>query len=77
MADGLATTIAGMGGGSGTTTYAENIGVMAATKVYSHRGVLGGGYLRDCTVHVPRISVRPSRSFRRVFWAVPQPCCTA
>lgn len=35
MADGLATTIAGSGGGSGTTTYAENIGVMAATKVYS------------------------------------------
>ena len=35
FADGLATTIAGFGGGSGTTTYAENIGVMAATKVYS------------------------------------------
>ena len=35
MADGVATTLAGMGGGSGTTTYAENIGVMAATKVYS------------------------------------------
>ncbi len=35
MADGIATTIAGAGGGSGTTTYAENIGVMAATKVYS------------------------------------------
>jgi len=35
MADGLATTLAGIGGGSGTTTYAENIGVMAATKVYS------------------------------------------
>ncbi len=35
MADGLATTLAGFGGGSGTTTYAENIGVMAATKVYS------------------------------------------
>lgn len=35
MADGLATTLAGVGGGSGTTTYAENIGVMAATKVYS------------------------------------------
>jgi NCS2 family nucleobase:cation symporter-2 len=30
MADGLATTLAGIGGGSGTTTYAENIGVMAA-----------------------------------------------
>ena len=35
MGDGLATTLAGFGGGSGTTTYAENIGVMAATKVYS------------------------------------------
>jgi NCS2 family nucleobase:cation symporter-2 len=35
MADGVATTLAGFGGGSGTTTYAENIGVMAATRVYS------------------------------------------
>lgn len=35
MADGAATVLAGFGGGSGTTTYAENIGVMAATKVYS------------------------------------------
>ncbi|MFX1756875.1 uracil-xanthine permease family protein [Rhodococcus sp. As11] len=35
IADGLATTLAGVGGGSGTTTYAENIGVMAATRVYS------------------------------------------
>ncbi|MEJ5927088.1 solute carrier family 23 protein [Corynebacterium sp. H128] len=35
IADGLATTLAGGFGGSGTTTYAENVGVMAATKVYS------------------------------------------
>ncbi|WP_022924391.1 uracil-xanthine permease family protein [Serinicoccus marinus] len=35
LSDGLATTLAGAGGGSGTTTYAENIGVMAATRVYS------------------------------------------
>ena len=35
LADGLGTTLAGFGGGSGTTTYGENIGVMAATKVYS------------------------------------------
>lgn len=35
FSDGLGTTLAGLGGGSGTTTYAENIGVMAATKVYS------------------------------------------
>ncbi|MBO3085870.1 uracil-xanthine permease family protein [Cellulomonas fengjieae] len=35
FSDGIATAVAGLGGGSGTTTYAENIGVMAATKVYS------------------------------------------
>jgi len=35
LSDGLGTTLAGLGGGSGTTTYAENIGVMAATRVYS------------------------------------------
>jgi len=35
VADGLATTLAGGFGGSATTTYGENIGVMAATRVYS------------------------------------------
>ncbi|HEY2225677.1 uracil-xanthine permease family protein, partial [Actinomycetospora sp.] len=34
-ADGIATAVAGGVGGSPTTTYAENIGVMAATRVYS------------------------------------------
>jgi uracil-xanthine permease len=34
-ADGLATVVATSVGGSPTTTYAENIGVMAATRVYS------------------------------------------
>ena len=35
LGDGIATMIAGAGGGTGVTTYAENIGVMAATKIYS------------------------------------------
>ncbi|MCW2288750.1 NCS2 family nucleobase:cation symporter-2 [Leucobacter luti] len=35
LADGISTMLAGFGGGSGTTTYGENIGVMAATRVYS------------------------------------------
>ncbi|MFZ4895955.1 uracil-xanthine permease family protein [Plantibacter sp. Mn2098] len=35
LSDGVATVLAGFGGGSGTTTYGENIGVMAATRVYS------------------------------------------
>jgi putative pyrimidine permease RutG len=33
--DGLATMVAALGGGTGVTTYAENIGVMAMTRVYS------------------------------------------
>jgi uracil-xanthine permease len=35
LADGLSTVIAGLGGGSATTTYGENIGVMSATRVFS------------------------------------------
>ena len=35
VGDGLATIVAGAGGGTGVTTYAENIGVMAVTRVYS------------------------------------------
>ena len=35
IGDGLATMVSGASGGTGVTTYAENIGVMAATKIYS------------------------------------------
>ena len=35
LGDGLATMVSASGGGTGVTTYAENIGVMAATRVYS------------------------------------------
>jgi len=35
MGDGIATMVSGASGGTGVTTYAENIGVMAATKIYS------------------------------------------
>jgi len=35
IGDGLATMVSGAAGGTGVTTYAENIGVMAATKIYS------------------------------------------
>ncbi|MFB2533008.1 solute carrier family 23 protein [Paracoccus sp. p3-h83] len=35
LGDGLATMLAGSSGGTGVTTYAENIGVMAMTRVYS------------------------------------------
>ncbi len=35
IGDGVATVVSGGAGGTGVTTYAENIGVMAATKIYS------------------------------------------
>jgi len=35
IGDGLATVVSGFAGGTGVTTYAENIGVMAVTKIYS------------------------------------------
>ena len=35
VGDGIATMVSGASGGTGVTTYAENIGVMAATKIYS------------------------------------------
>jgi len=35
IGDGVATMVSGSVGGTGVTTYAENIGVMAATKIYS------------------------------------------
>jgi len=35
VGDGIATMVAGSVGGTGVTTYAENIGVMAVTRIYS------------------------------------------
>jgi len=35
LGDAVATVVSGSVGGTGTTTYAENIGVMAATRIYS------------------------------------------
>jgi uracil-xanthine permease len=35
MGDGIATVLSGFGGGTGMTTYAENMGVMSVTRIYS------------------------------------------
>jgi uracil-xanthine permease len=43
MGDGAATTVSGLFGGSGTTTYAENIGVMGYTRIYSTLAYLIAG----------------------------------
>jgi uracil-xanthine permease len=43
MGDGIASTLSGLFGGSGTTTYAENIGVMGYTRIYSTLAYLIAG----------------------------------
>ena len=55
FADGLATAFAGFGGGSGTTTYGENIGVMAATRVYSTAAYWVAGIIAVLLSFSPKI----------------------
>ena len=45
LADGLGSTLAGFGGGSATTTYGENIGVMTATRVFSTAAYWVAGFV--------------------------------
>jgi uracil-xanthine permease len=54
MADGVATTLAGGLGGSGTTTYAENIGVMGLTRVYSTLAYVIAGVLAIALSLLPK-----------------------
>ena len=55
FADGLSTILAGFGGGSGTTTYGENIGVMAATRVYSTAAYWVAGIIAVLLSFSPKI----------------------
>lgn len=55
IADGVATTLAGSFGGSGTTTYGENIGVMAATRVYSTAAYWVAGLMAIALAFSPKI----------------------
>jgi NCS2 family nucleobase:cation symporter-2 len=55
LADGVSTVLAGFGGGSGTTTYGENIGVMAATRVYSTAAYWVAGILAILLGFSPKV----------------------
>ncbi|WP_336205704.1 uracil-xanthine permease family protein [Nonomuraea sp. LPB2021202275-12-8] len=63
-ADGVATVVTSAVGGSPTTTYAENIGVMAATKVYSTAAYYIAGVIAIAFGLVPKfgalVSATPS-----------------
>ena len=65
MADGVATMVSGAAGGTGVTTYAENIGVMAATKVYSTAMFLVAALIAILLGHSPK--------FGAIIQAIPLP----
>ncbi len=54
FADGVGTAIATSVGGSPTTTYAENIGVMAATRIYSTAAYYVAGVVAICFGLIPK-----------------------
>lgn len=54
IADGLATMLSGSGGGVGTTTYAENIGVMASSRIYSTAAYWVAGIVAMSLAFLPK-----------------------
>src|SRR5699024_10503532 len=54
LADGVATMLSGAGGGVGTTTYAENIGVMASSRIYSTAAYWVAGFVAICLAFFPK-----------------------
>lgn len=65
IGDGVATMVSASAGGTGVTTYAENIGVMAATKIYSTAMFLVAGLLA--------VGLGFSPKFGAVIQAIPLP----
>ena len=55
FSDGLATTVSALFGGSPTTPYGENIGVMSATRVYSTAAYWVAGIVAICLSLSPKI----------------------
>lgn len=54
IADGVATMLSGAGGGVGTTTYAENIGVMASSRIYSTAAYWVAGFVAMALAFFPK-----------------------
>ncbi len=77
FADNFSTMISGFIGSVPTTTYGENIGVMAITKVYSVRVIGGAAVLRASSARLSARWRRLSRRFRVRSSAVSRSCCTA
>lgn len=55
IANGLSTTLAGAGGGAGSTTYPQNMGLMVATRVYSTAACALAGLLVTVLAFCPKV----------------------
>ena len=75
-ADGVATAFASAFGGSPTTTYAENIGVMGATRIYSTAAYYVAAVRRDPARPVPEVRRRSSTRPRAACSAASRSCST-
>ena len=56
LGDGISTTLSGLCGSVPTTTYGENIGVMAITRVYSVWVIGGAAVISICLAFVGKLS---------------------
>jgi putative pyrimidine permease RutG len=71
IGDGVATVVSGAAGGTGVTTYAENIGVMAATKIYSTAVFVVAAAIAVVLGFSPNFGEKPK--FGAVIQAIPLP----
>ena len=76
VGDGLATIVAGAGGGTGVTTYAENIGVMAVTKIYSTLLFVVAALRRDRARLLAEVRRADHDDPRRRCWAACRSSCS-
>ena len=76
IGDGVATIVSGTAGGTGVTTYAENIGVMAVTRVYSTL-IFVIAALAAILLGFSPSSAPPSPPSRRPCWAACPSWCLA
>ena len=74
LADGLGTTLSSAVGGSPTTTYAENIGVMAATRVYSTAAYFVAAIVAILLGFIPKFGAIVSR--HRAACSAASPSCS-
>jgi putative pyrimidine permease RutG len=77
VGDGVATMVSGAVGGTGVTTYAENIGVMAVTRIYSTLVFVMAALIAIVLGFSPKFGALDPDHSRRPCWAACRWWCSA